>query len=399
MAMFRKRKFDIAISVAEEDITVAEQIAAALRDRNIIPYLYTERENLVENLGKHLLRISLDKFGAQARYVLFIVSQYTQTAYWSRIEHKIASIYKSHKNGYILPLQIGSAPMHYIGDDIVYAQWKNDPEDIADLLKECLHKRKTDKIKIWINVCKLVTLFLVLALIILSGMYISSLPPYSTRKHNGIFIPAGAFTMGTNAGCNDEKPEHSVNLHSFCISQVEVTVNQYEKYCRNKNKALPRQPKRRTNGEYGNYPVVNVTWQEAADYCAWVGGRLPTEAEWEYATNLGRTFKYSGGNNAKQVALYGMSNASNVGNRRPNALGLYDMTGNVAEWCFDWYDSTSYSKMACDNPPGPDKGKEKVVRGGSYKDSTVDKLLITHRSKELPGSRRPDVGFRVVWDE
>ncbi|HYC27889.1 MAG TPA: SUMF1/EgtB/PvdO family nonheme iron enzyme [Chitinophagaceae bacterium] len=306
----------------------------------------------------------------------------------------IASVVSRRKEGYVLPLRIGDAPMHNPGNHIVYAQWNNNAEYIAELLKDYLHKRRLDIIKRWLMVGRYVTLLLAIAFIIFASIHISHLPPYSTRKYNGQFVHAGSFNMGNKNGYNDEKPVHTVNLSAFYISQVEVTVDQYREYCRVKHKPEPKQLR-----QTGDYPVTGITWKEAADYCEWVGGRLPTEAEWEYAANSGISYKYSGGNNAGKVAIYALTKAGSVGTRDPNIFVLYDMTGNVAEWCSDWYDSTYYSRAPVNDPAGPVTGKEKVVRGGSFKDKTVANLLVTHRGKESPDSCRDYIGFRVVWNK
>lgn len=393
--MFRKRKKDIAISVAEEDKAVAEQVAAQLTLKGISYYLYTERDNLVENLGRHLFNISIDKFGAGARFVLLMVSEHTQNAFWWNIEQMIASTYKPRKDRYVLPLRIGDAPMHKPGEHIVYAEWKNDPEYIAGVLKDCLYKRRLDIINRWLRVTKWFTLLLAAAFTVILCIYIYRLPPYSTRKLNGQFVHKGSFYMGNKDGRNDEMPVHQVSLHSFCISQIEVTVTQYREYCHDTNKPEPKHLWQRENGDY---PVTGITWQEAADYCAWAGGRLPSEAEWEYAANRGVSYKYSGGNNASKVAVYNISRAGTVGSRNPNNLALYDMTGNVAEWCADWYDSTYYSISPHNDPRGPGTGKEKVVRGGSFRNH-ANELLVTHRGRESPDSSRNYIGFRVVWSK
>ena len=389
--MFTKPKKDIAISVAEEDKGIAEQIAAALTLRKISYYLYSTDNNRGRNWGQHLLKISLDQFGARARYVLLIVSRHTPEAYWSGIERRIATMHARGRDGYILPLKIADAR---VDDDIVYIEWDNDPEDIAERLKDRLRERQHEIMKRWREVLKWAAILLATAFVIVAGVYISHLPPYSTSKYNGQFIRAGSFYMGDKKGCNDEKPVHRVNISAFRISQVEVTVDQYREYCVATNKPEPKQLR-----QHGDYPVTGITWQDASDYCKWAGGRLPTEAEWEYATNRGISYKYSGGNNASKVAVYHLTKASSVGTRTPNMDDVYDMTGNVAEWCADWYDSTYYSRAAPNNPVCTDKGNERVVRGGSYKNQTVGNLLVTHRDKESPDSCRDYIGFRVVWDQ
>ena len=152
-------------------------------------------------------------------------------------------------------------------------------------------------------------------------------------------------------------------------------------------------------------PIVNVTWDEAKAYCAWVGGRLPTEAEWEYAAGAGSSNTYSGGNQIERFAYYKDNSggkANGVGLKAGNEFRLKDMTGNVLEWCADWYAPNQYSQNEPNDPKGPSAGSEKVIRGGAYNsvtNSTQDgnQLRITYRNSEAPSARKPYIGFRVAW--
>jgi formylglycine-generating enzyme len=190
-------------------------------------------------------------------------------------------------------------------------------------------------------------------------------------------IPAGSFMMGSPANeaerLDDEK-QYSVTLNSFKMSKYEVTFAQYDLFC-----AATGREKPDDNGwGRGNRPVVNVSWEDAKAFADWVGARLPTEAEWEYATRAGTTTTFStGANLTTSQANYNGNNpymdfpkgeyrhrTMPVGSFEPNAFGLYDMHGNVWEWCSDWYGP--YPLKPSTDPKGPDTGTVRVFRGGGW---------------------------------
>lgn len=429
-----KKKHDIAISVAEEDLPVAEQIAKALTKEGISYYLYTEHR--AANWGKHILRILLDIYGAEASYVLMITSKVFEEKYWVGIERQIGDVFHSRSESYVLQLKIDNTHIDGLSKYVVFEKWNDNPEEIADIIKEKLKlrrgvRKRSFKWLLWIVAVGLIG-YLAVFRVIQAGQVAENgdetilkdtpaikqaLEKYSTQKRNSrpfpasdtflgkaesnhpeIFIKGGQFAMGNFNGSKEEQPPHTVTLDAFFISKTEVTIEQFSSYCASQNIALPAQPYHRLPE---SCPIVNITWDEAAAYCKWVGGRLPTEAEWEYAAGGGLASRYSGSNNASKVAVYGKDNSSKVGTKDPNVFGLYDMTGNVAEWCYDWFDSTYYSGGIINNPVGPATGKEKVVRGGAYNSliKPINLLSITYRGKELPNSRKPYIGFRVVWDK
>jgi formylglycine-generating enzyme len=214
-------------------------------------------------------------------------------------------------------------------------------------------------------------------------------------------LPGGTFSMGTANGNAADGPVHPVSISGFSISRTEVTRGQYRLYCKSTGRGLP--PDMPDTEADDRLPVTNITWQEAVTCCQWLGGRLPTEAEWEYAAAAGKQYIYSGSNQADPVAWY--KNNTNGGpaavqTKNPNSFGLYDLTGNVAEWCQDWYDKAYYTKSS--SAQGPSSGTERVIRGGAYNSFTNspldgNQLRITYRNSENPGARRPYIGFRVAW--
>lgn len=242
----------------------------------------------------------------------------------------------------------------------------------------------------------------------LLGLLLATLPLFGQADIILLPVQGGTFHRGDEwvSGHQDELPVKSIVIHDFEITQTEITVAQYRQFCVATGQDLPAPPRW---GWQDSSPIVKVSWEEAQRYANWLGTqlqkscRLPTEAEWEYAAKGGQrrqSFPYSGSMSADSVA-WTRSNAdgrpSPVGRLRPNELGLYDMSGNVREWCMDWYASTYYKIAAQDNPQGPPRGKCKVTRGGSWLDAATDSRS-TYRSCSRPRTTHPAIGFRVVCE-
>lgn len=229
-------------------------------------------------------------------------------------------------------------------------------------------------------------------------------------------IPAGEFQMGSNDGGNDELHIHTVYLDDFYMDVYEVTNAQYKKFTDATGHKVPYYW---NNSDYNapNQPVVGVSWYDAKDYAEWTGGRLPTEAEWEKAARgrlEGKTYPwgdvftnddanyagYAGGTGGKDIWNY----TSPVGSFAPNGYGLYDMAGNVWEWCVDWYGADYYMKSPRQNPTGPSSGTRRVLRGGSwcyysldgYSTFAFSPLRVASRDYNLPADTDRRVGFRCV---
>ena len=211
-----------------------------------------------------------------------------------------------------------------------------------------------------------------------------------------VWVPGGCFEMGSNAGNSDEKPVHKVCVDGFWMGKYEVTQGQWQKIMGNN-------PARFKKGS--NYPVEYVSWEDCRSFIGKLNGRngktfrLPTEAEWEYACRSGgRDEKYAGGNDLGRVAWYRSNSGSSthtVCGKAANGLGLYDMTGNVWEWCLDWYGKNYYSSSPTDNPQGPSSGSLRVNRGGSW-DYYPWGLRSAYRSRYVSSSRYISLGFRLV---
>ncbi|MDP8211200.1 MAG: SUMF1/EgtB/PvdO family nonheme iron enzyme [Candidatus Stygibacter australis] len=230
-----------------------------------------------------------------------------------------------------------------------------------------------------------------------------------------VFVEGGTFQMGSNDGESDEKPVHRVTVSNFYIGRYEVTQELYESVM-GKNPA-----KFKESGK--DAPVEQVSWYDAVEYCNKLsdkegldrcysssgtnikcdfnanGYRLPTGAEWEYAAlggNKSKGYKYAGGNDLKQVAWYSDTSGSkthSAGGKQANKLGIYDMSGNVWEWCWDWYGDYDSSKQ--NNPRGSSLGSDRVNRGGSW-NSYARGCRIAYRSYFSPGYSRSRIGFRVA---
>ena len=225
-------------------------------------------------------------------------------------------------------------------------------------------------------------------------------------KPEMITVEGGTFTMGDTEmeGEKDEQPTHQVTLKTFKIAKTETTVLQWRVYCDATGTKMPPSP---IYGLKDNNPIVNVNYEEVMEYCGWLSKktgklyRLPTEAEWEYAArggNKSKGYKYSGGQKLDLVAWFGDNSRGEenlVGLKTPNELGIYDMSGNVMEWCNDWYNDSYYATSPAINPQGPKSGSNRVLRGGSWYHS-ASVCRVAFRSGNRPSDRYESRGFRVV---
>jgi len=220
---------------------------------------------------------------------------------------------------------------------------------------------------------------------------------------NMVVIEGGTYKMGGEE-LRDTKPVHDVTVKTFSMSKYEITVKEYRAYCNATGRPMPEAPPWKTDGKWDeDHPMVNITWFEARDFAQWVGGRLPTEAEWEYAAKGGkltRGYKYAGSNNFDEIAWHKKNSGEKthpVGQKKPNELGLYDMSGNVWEWCQDWYDRKYYEVSPKDDPKGPETGLGKTRRGGSWYFNPERSLIIV-RDHYSPTVKLFGMGIRVVKD-
>lgn len=219
-----------------------------------------------------------------------------------------------------------------------------------------------------------------------------------------VLVAGGYFQMGGYVS-DGEEPVHPVAINTYHIGKYPVTVAQYRQFCIATGTAMPKGGKSWLSGEQA--PIVNVSYEDAVGYCDWLsrdyGGdwRLPSEAEWEYAARGGtrsKGFAYSGSEDLSAVGWFGgniLGGVIETGRKQPNELGIYDMSGNVWEWCWDWYAPEYYALSPTSDPSGPISGIERVLRGGAWDEIPVT-CRVAYRGHRLPNDCRANSGFRVV---
>ncbi len=295
---------------------------------------------------------------------------------------------------------------------------------------------------------------LTILLIFLSFSFFAQTMPDMVFVKGGTFNMGNPYNDDARKGEDDEKPVHKVTVDDFYISKKEITVKQYKEFLADKYNEFDRfgvshwlgsspdstwwqghpDAKRYWDSQIGswwgwhsNYPMFHVTWYEAIAYCNWLsleagldkcysinssggvdfdisknGYRLPTEAEWEYAARGGHhksNYRFSGSNNFNEVAWVDdntlLTGPRSVGTKKPNKLGIYDMSGNVWEWCTDYYSPYYYNNSPRNNPVNERATGYRVLRGGSWH-YNVNYATVYTRDGPKPGYTNYNYGFRVV---
>ncbi len=255
-----------------------------------------------------------------------------------------------------------------------------------------------------------------------------------------VLVEKGEFEMGYDTILEDCKPIHPVSVSSFYISKYIITIDIFRQFISSTGYITSADSiggayivdsgdnfvfKEGVNWRYTergelrdssqkNMPVLYVNWKDSKAFCHWLSGiskkkyRLPTEAEWEFAYMggiLSKGFIFSGSNSLDSIAWYGLNSnlrVHEVGLKKPNELGIYDMTGSVWQWCDDWYSSTYFSSAPLVNPKGPLIGKEKICKGGcflcGFKEDTDIQLFRFYRGKDEVNVVANDATFRIVRD-
>jgi len=315
------------------------------------------------------------------------------------------------------PQKIGTAPLDYetlVGDYELRAEATVNGKQLAGSAKVTVREGQVSPLRLELK---------------------EATPSAASAPAGFVLVPGGTFIMGSpssEAGRYDKEVQHQVSLSSFAISKYDVTFDEYDAYCQTTGLAKPSD----SGWGRGARPVINVNWYEAVAYCNWKskqdglrpaytingttvscdfgakGYRLPTEAEWEYAakggpqaSSLAQNAVYAGSANLDQVAWYSGNSGSKphpVGQKAPNSFGLYDMAGNVWQWCWDWYGA--YSMGSQGDSRGAASGSYRVLRGGSWLDDDARYLRSAYRGADVPGNRnvpgvRANRGFRLVLSQ
>ena len=269
-------------------------------------------------------------------------------------------------------------------------------------------------------VFRIIMLSTILSLALTSGAWGTPPKKVAPSSYSGmVLIPQGSFEMGSRKSLREldpvalfqadrhmlgpEDPAHEVILDSYYIDLYEVTNADFKKYLEaTGSKTLPRYWKD-AHFNQPTQPVVGTTWKEAQACCQSKNKRLPTEAEWEKAARGKRPVKYPWGNEVPDKTRLNFNNQ--IGKTSPvgsfpegkSDYGVFDLSGNVAEWVQDWHFPEYYLFSPKENPPGPDKGHYKIIRGGNWKNNAED-VRLTYRNATVPKARSKTVGFRCVAD-
>ncbi len=236
------------------------------------------------------------------------------------------------------------------------------------------------------------------------------------------FIPAGPFHMGSEEGVSHERPVHEVFIDDFHMDRFPVTNAEYARFLNVFGNRVEEGEKwldtdsvfswwlcniKKVNGRffprsgYENHPVVKVSWYGARAYARWLGKRLPTEAEWEKAARgglAGQRYVYGNSIDSTQANVGGLGRTQPVGTYPSNGFGVYDMVAGVWQWCSDWYDPGYYQRSPYRNPQGPERGVEKVLRGGSWYHRDSWRVAVRGSDVPLSWSFCFVTGFRCVRD-
>jgi sulfatase modifying factor 1 len=266
----------------------------------------------------------------------------------------------------------------------------------------------------------------------------ASTVPLGTKQINPqdgldyVWIPPGTFQMGCSSDdtecTDDEKPSHAVTMtRGFWIAQTEITVGAYDRFARAARRSMPAEPMSQDGvalnerWQQTRQPIVQVTANDARAYCEWADGRLPTEAEWEYAARAGTTDARYG--SLEQIAWYADTSGESpldsrrliaekmfgrrfrenrnrlhdVAQKTPNAFGLYDTLGNAWEWVSDWYDDKYYGRSPSQDPTGPSSGQAQILRGGAW-NSPPWHVRVSDRIVHPSGVANIVFGYRCVWE-
>lgn len=259
------------------------------------------------------------------------------------------------------------------------------------------------------------------------ALFLCSFYGLNSVKPEMVHVEGGSFKMTPRENAVDLKTKkkivYDVKVSTFEISKFEVTVADWRTYAEDTKTNMPQKPSWGWNDEF---PITNITWIDAVKYCNWLsktnglqaaykkvdgkyecdftanGFRLPSQAEWEFAAKGGtksKNFAYSGSDDLEMIAWYAANSRKSPqkkGTKLANELGIYDMSGNVWEWCWDYYSPIYHKVEKRDNPTGPERGDKRCVRGGSWDSSKLNYLKPSNQLSWDPNTTNDFFGFRVV---
>lgn len=362
---------DIFLSYSRKDEIIVKSIANKLRERGFTSWLAEEQLGSGEDF-KSVIAKTIQK----SKVFLFFSSKNSNESPWVIKEVNMAVFIKKP----IIPIKLDTAKYD---DSILFDLYgiasidftsNNIKNEEFEKLVEGLRKKISD-----------------------SPSPVKELIDNMVKVEGGTFIMGGTEEQGEDV-FNDEKPVHSVTLSTFYIGRYPVTQEQWKAVMGNNPSYF--------QGE--RHPVEQVDWMDCQEFVeklskmTGIRFRLPTEAEWEYAARGGRKgkgYKYSGGDLLPQIAWYNENSSGTsheVGQKAPNELGLYDMSGNIWEWVHDW--KGDYSEEALTNPTGPETGDERVCRGGGW-NREHDRCRVSYRGDDQPDLRYRSLGLRVVMEK
>lgn len=413
--------YHVALSFAGEDRAFVEKVSEYLKSHNLNVFYDIDEEISLwgTDLGDKLDEV----YRERSQYVVMFISKHYASKMWTNHERKsvLARALKENRE-YLLPARFDDTELPGLRPTMAYIDLRKEtPETFAakivkkvDRIESTFRQRITP---LSLESAEIKILIPKRAILLAEAVY-----------H---YLPAGSFPMGSDDGYPHEKPLHSVRVSSFYMAATLVTNHQFAEFTHQTNyttiaekrgsglclvdgvwQLLPdanwRHPQGSGSSLSGkeNHPVVQVSWIDAKEYCNWLLNRtnfhfdLPTEAQWEYAAAGPRGLRWPFGDTyQKELANLEGNDTTPVGSFPPNDFGLYDMTGNVGEWCVDWYaQSWMEAGHRLDHgevldPSGPAAGEARVLRGGSWFDGAKHSRNANRFSAE-PSLSAANWGFR-----
>lgn len=396
--------------------SIDEHFNAALRD-----YRGDLYEAAAEKLGHILPLIPQNKPVLKAKVYLLLGACHEKSGRKEQAETLFMKLKKMHDDGQIdeVPVVPGINPASLTGYQKIFADKSHfkfsKPVPVSDIIRnkvkhapqksiEQKNKEKKKKKFPWLIAVGATVLVGTALILILTQR--KNDKPVDIPDIELVKIPAGEFLMGDNhnEGDADESPVHKVYLNEYHISKFEVTCGDYAKFCNATGREWPYY----LSGSSWSRPIQIVSWNDAKDFCDWLSKEigkkidLPTEAQWEKAARGNKQYRYPWGNDplSKDVVNYDNDSSSTVGSYSGDAspYRIYDMGGNISEWCRDWHDASYYSISPEQNPMGPTVGSARVIRGGNFV-SGITGTRAANRTFKSPDHTATGVGFRIVMED